>query len=294
MAVPNVTSHIAESPAESHRQADEGLELLRRWAVHGDAEAFGRIVHQYAGCVYATCLRVLGDSGRAQDVSQETFFRLMRRPGDVTVNLGGWLHRTATHLALDALRSETSRRRREIVYATECEHEASSWSELSPCVDQALTELPDELRTLLVEHYLLGRTQAELAERTGLSAATISRRVRQGLDELRQHLRLKGVYALPAALAGLLCHVAARKAPASLTTELGKMALLGGATGRKALLRKPPARPFWSRAADPRLWVPLLGSVLAILLVEWIFYAGPLSTHHATAAPPPEPVHRGQ
>ncbi|MGA3067643.1 MAG: sigma-70 family RNA polymerase sigma factor [Tepidisphaeraceae bacterium] len=290
MPMPTVFSPAPSSPAGLARQADDGLDLLRRWAATGDAEAFARIVHQYAGCVYATCLRVLGDSARAQDVSQETFFRLMRRPGDVTVNLGGWLHRTATHLSLDALRSENSRHRREIVYATECTHEASSWAELSPCVDQAMTELPEELRTLLVDHYLLGKTQAELAERTGLSAATISRRVKQGLEELRRHLRLKGVFALPAALAGLLCHVAARQAPASLTTELGKMALLGGSAGRKAMFRAPLQRPLASKVVDPRLLVPLIGSVLAILLVEWMLSAGPLSANHAAAAPPPDAV----
>jgi RNA polymerase sigma factor (sigma-70 family) len=260
---------------------------LQRWTDRGDAEAFARIVHQYAGCVYATCLRILGDSARAQDASQETFFRLMRCPTQITQNLGGWLHRTATHLALDMLRSETARRHREIVYSSQCEHEASTWAELSPCVDQAMTELPEELRMLLVEHYLMGRSQAELAERTGLSAATISRRVHQGLEELRRHLRLKGVYALPAVLAGLLCHVAARQAPASLTTQLGKMALLYGAAGKKALLRNPQPPSLWRRISDPRRLVPLLGSVLAILLAEWLFF-GPGSFHH-TASPPADP-----
>src|SRR5208282_729771 len=93
MPMPSVTSRITESPAETGRQGDDGLEMLQRWAAHGEAEVFARIVHQYAGCVYATCLRVLGDSGRAEEVSQETFFRLMRRPSEVTQNLGGWLHR---------------------------------------------------------------------------------------------------------------------------------------------------------------------------------------------------------
>jgi RNA polymerase sigma-70 factor (ECF subfamily) len=270
--------------------AEDDLQLLRRWADRGDAEAFGRIVQQYAGCVYATCLRILGDSGRAQDASQETFFRLMRSPNQVTQNLGGWLHRTATHLALDILRSETSRRHREIVYADENKHEASTWAELSPCVDQAMTELPEELRTLLVEHYLMGRSQVELAERTGLSAATISRRVHQGLDELRERLKLKGVYALPAVLAGLLCHVAARQAPASLTTQLGKMALLHSAAGRSAFLRNPPARPLMQSLLDPRKWIPILGGITAIALIEWLCFGNVLPFHHATAAPVETPV----
>ena len=212
---------IVETPevAEPQTQTRPGTSaddfaLLRRYADFSDPQAFAQIVQRYASFVYATCLRVIGDGSRAEDLSQETFFRLMRRPHEVRQNLGGWLHRTATHLALDSLRSETSRRKREITYTVECDHEASSWAELSPAVDQALAEMPEEFRILLVEHFLMGKTQVEIAEETEQSPSTISRRMHQALGELRRHLRLKGVYALPARLAGLLCHVTARQAPA--------------------------------------------------------------------------------
>jgi len=66
-------------PAESGPQAGEGdLELLHRFAGWSDPDAFAQIVQRYAPCVYATCLRVLGDVARAEDASQETFYRLMR------------------------------------------------------------------------------------------------------------------------------------------------------------------------------------------------------------------------
>lgn len=217
----------SEAGAGRSRVVQGDLQLLRQYLAHRDAAAFGQIVQRYAGCVYSTCLRVLGDSARAEEISQETFFRLLRRPGDVSENLGGWLHRTATHLAIDTLRSDSARKRREINYvrdrsSDQSAREATTWAELSPCIDQALTELPQELRDLLVQHFLMGRSQSELSARSGQSPATVSRRIRQGLEELRRHLRLKGVYALPAALAALLCHVSARQAPASLLRELGK------------------------------------------------------------------------
>src|SRR5580658_9920434 len=170
-------------------EAPDDFTLLRRYAGFGDPDAFAQIVRRYSSFVYATCLRVIGDGSRAEDLSQETFFRLMRRPHEVRQNLGGWLHRTATHLALDSLRSESSRRKREIIYTQECDREASTWAELSPCVDQALAEMPDELRTLLVNHFLLGKTQAQLAAEMGQSPSTVSRRMHQALAELRQHLR---------------------------------------------------------------------------------------------------------
>jgi RNA polymerase sigma factor (sigma-70 family) len=220
---------IAAKPLALAETGEDDFTLLRRYAAFSDPQAFAQLVQRYANFVYATCLRVVGDGSRAEDLSQETFFRLMRRPHEVRQNLGGWLHRTATHLALDSLRSESSRRRREIAYSTECDHEASSWAELSPSVDQALAEMPSEPRMLLVEHFLMGKKQAQLAAEMGQSPSTISRRMQSALDELRRHLRLKGVYALPAVLAGLLCHVTARQAPASLLHELGKMTMLSGA-----------------------------------------------------------------
>jgi len=274
MQMPTI-SRSSQVAADSRR--DQDLTLLQRYSFNQDPQAFAQIVQRYAGFVYATCLRITGDSARAEDLSQETFFRLMRRPHDIHQNLGGWLHRTATHLAVDSLRSETSRKRREIAYTRPYDRDASTWAELSPCIDQALSELSEELRTLLVRHFLMGQTQAQLAEETGLSAATISRRMHQGLDELRQRLRLKGVYALPAVLAGLLCHVAARQAPASLVHNLGKMTLLsaagGGfkfptAAGGTSLRHLATTSHFLSKLVSSQLLLALVGLIGALFLLQ--------------------------
>jgi RNA polymerase sigma factor (sigma-70 family) len=263
------------------------LLLLQRYISTRDAAAFGQIVQRYSGCVYATCLRVLGDSARAEEISQETFFRLLRRPADVTENLGGWLHRTATHLAIDTLRSDNARQRREINYARDNAnvpnpHEATTWAELSPCIDQALTELPRDLRDLLVQHFLVGKSQSDLANQTGQSPATVSRRIRLGLEELRKHLRLKGVYALPAALALLLSPVSARQAPASLLRELGKMTLLTSAASTAT-----PAKS-WSPIEKRKLLTTMGGIVITIAAVEMLAH---MSWKTATPAAHAETEH---
>jgi RNA polymerase sigma-70 factor (ECF subfamily) len=264
--------------AESKFGEDPDLALVRRFAGCNDADAFAQIVQKYAAAVYATCLRIIGDSARAEDASQETFYRLMRQPHNISRCLGAWLHRTATHISLDIVRSESSRKKREIAYTSQPNREASSWAELSPSVDQAISELPEELRVLLVQHYLLGKSQAELAQISGQSPATISRRVKQGLEELRQRLRLKGVYALPVALAGLLCHVAARQAPASLMLELGKMAMLSGtgATGfhAPAKLVQPSLHTVASNAIQSKVFLAFLAMVIGVLILLDIILGG--------------------
>jgi RNA polymerase sigma-70 factor (ECF subfamily) len=297
---------LAPGQPELSSVPEDDFVLLRRFAGFGDPQAFAQIVQRYAGFVYATCLRVVGDNARAEDLSQETFFRLMRRPHEVRQNLGGWLHRTATHLSLDSLRSETSRRRREVTYTLEQDHEASTWAELSPSVDEALAEMPEELRLLLVNHFLLGKTQAQLAAESGQSPSTICRRMQQALEELRRHLRLKGVFALPVVLAGLLLHTSARQAPASLLSELGKMTMLTGATAAARAAQFGSADPFHHsplprvnfRAVSVPLVLALAGMIAMLLLIEfagswWSNRTAPqpetpitLKSAHALAIPP--------
>jgi RNA polymerase sigma factor (sigma-70 family) len=223
--------------------ADNDFALLDRFSHDGDEEAFAEIVKRYAGVVYATSFRVTHDRGRAEDVSQEVFFKLLRKPQSVTQSLGGWLHQCATRLALDDVRSESARRRREANRRIEIDDSAddsvSTWQEISPQVDEALAELPEESRELLVSHFLQGKSQSTIAMETRTSPATISRRMRDAVSALRAELRRRGIAVAPAVLIGLSrMHAPAEAAtvPTSLTAELGKMAMVG----------KPAAQIAWN------------------------------------------------
>jgi len=278
---------IEQSQPVAPLESGDDVELLDRYRLEGDAEAFGRIAHRHAAAVYATCLRVLGDSAAAEDAAQETFYRLLRQPYGMTRNVGAWLHRTATNVALDLRRSDTSRHRRETAYgraagygesadgATGSSRQALTWAELSPSIDQALSEMPEDLREILVEHYLMGRPQAELAAASGTCPATICRRVKQGIEDLRRRLRLKGIDAMPAILAGLLCHVAARQAPTAVLAGVAKMSMLGPTEAPTAThAARSAAKPSIGRApatvgqqiAAGVFWVGVSLAVVALLL----------------------------
>src|SRR4051794_8244856 len=179
--------------------AKADADLLRRFA-DGDEEAFAKIVERYAGLVFCVCNRVLGDRARAEDVAQETFFRLLKSRKSVTQSLGGWLHRAATRLAVDALRSETARRKREAVVAAEAYElspdpvdDSPTWADVSPHVDTALAELSADERDLLVRHFLEGVSQAQIAAERGVSTATLSRRMRDAVAALRLQLSRNGI-----------------------------------------------------------------------------------------------------
>jgi RNA polymerase sigma-70 factor (ECF subfamily) len=279
------------SQALVHLQEPD-LSLLRRFTETGDRDAFAEIVRRYAGVVYAASLRILSDEARAQDVSQETFFRLMQRPKLVTQSLGGWLHRAATHLAIDAKRSGLSRRNREKTYwmAREAEggHEPK-WEEVSPYVDQALNELPDSLRTLLVRHFLQGTPQAELAEEADASPATISRKIKAGIEELQRLLRKKGLYVSLIALTEFCARNTAKAAPPQLLSELGKMRMVG----RLKLTSSTPTNAA-AKAGTKMLAAALSGAAIVAMIgiaaVVWSAHPHnvPQSQPDDSSAPPVE------
>ena len=138
--------------------------LLKRFTGSGDAQALAEIIRRHAGLVYGAALRILADVDRASDVAQETFLQLTKDAASVTGSLPGWLHRVATHKAIDQMRRDASRRHRERQYAAEERpHAAVEWKTISPYVDVGLRELEPELRKVLILHFLEGRTTREIA-----------------------------------------------------------------------------------------------------------------------------------
>jgi len=77
--------------------------------------AFETLFEQHWPRVYRLLYRLVGDPAEAEDLALETFFRLYQRqpsPQD-GFNLGGWLHRVATNLGLQSIRSFKRRERYE-------------------------------------------------------------------------------------------------------------------------------------------------------------------------------------
>ena len=204
------------------------LALLDRFRQARDADAFAEIVARHQDFVYSTCLRLLGNQADAQDVAQECFLRLLRKANTVQASLGGWLHRCATDLSIDELRSRAARKNREEVSVQMNGHAnpGPTWDELAPHLDQALEELPDDLRHAVVEHFLRRRTQSEIAKELGVSKMTVSRRTNDAIEALREKLKKAGVVVSAALLATLITENAVQAAPAALAASLSKLTII--------------------------------------------------------------------
>lgn len=203
--------------------------LLRRWTKRADVEAFAELVARHSGLVYGTCRRILDNADDAADVSQECFLKLSQSAPREVSSLAGWLHLVATNRCLDLLRSENRRRTREAEYAAAAQEPEPSWEEVRGFVDEALAELPDDLRLPILYHFFEGYTHRETARLLGLTRSGVTRRIERGIEQVRTSLRRRGVAVSGAALAALLAANAAEAAPASLNAALAKMAVAGNA-----------------------------------------------------------------
>lgn len=88
------------------------LNVTARGSTH---EGFEDLFLAHYARIIGVLRRLLGDSGRAEDLANEVFLKLYRRPfpQDSDGNLPGWLYRTAMNLGIDALRSSARRNRYE-------------------------------------------------------------------------------------------------------------------------------------------------------------------------------------
>jgi RNA polymerase sigma factor (sigma-70 family) len=80
---------------------------------HWNEAEFRAVFLQYYARIVAILMRLLGDRSRAEEVANDSFWRLYRQPALAINNVGGWLYRTATNLGIDALRASNRRRHHE-------------------------------------------------------------------------------------------------------------------------------------------------------------------------------------
>ena len=212
--------------------------LLARYVATRDALAFEELAKRYAVLVRSVCVRVLGNAHDAEDVAQECFLELARHAGEVHSSVPGWLHRAATSRSLNVLRSRMRRRVRErqvgLVSGTSTPEVEVTANELKSIIEGSLTELPDELRSPMLLHFFKGRSQREVALELGVNQSTISRRMRDALDLLRERLAQSGYVVTAPAIMVFLQQPAVTAAESHLT-EISTVAAAGKSVGTVSL-----------------------------------------------------------
>lgn len=186
------------APAAEGRPApwhDEGVDdrALVDAVRSGDRDAFAILVQRETRAVYGAALRVLGDRGDAEDVTQEAFVAAFRAIGSYRGEgaLRAWLLRIATRLAF-----RRRRQRRETADIAAVEERALVDQRSDPsravlraerreAVRRAVSEMPEPFRETLALRFFADLSLAEVAEVTGRPLNTVKTHLRRGLERLR-------------------------------------------------------------------------------------------------------------
>lgn len=178
-------------------------EVLASQVAQGNSTALETLYDRYASTVLAISLKVIGDQPAAEDVLQETFWRLWRSAGTYQRQRGsfaGWLFRIARNLAIDAHRRRNVRPQA-ILAMDDAESALDQIADPETNVAEqaqtilknrqvrnALKSLPRVQRQVIELAYFYGMTRQEIAEATGEALGTIHTRARLGLLKLREEL----------------------------------------------------------------------------------------------------------
>jgi RNA polymerase sigma-70 factor, ECF subfamily len=157
----------------------------------GEQGAMATLYDRYSSIVYSVALRVLADTGAAEDVLQEVFLQLWRKPASFDSSrgsLGAWLAVITRNRAIDAMRKRKPETDIDDVivsvqpdFATDAERSRSL--EKVRCV---LGAMPAAQRTALEMAFFEGLTHSEIAGKTGEPLGTIKTRIRSGLLTIRK------------------------------------------------------------------------------------------------------------
>jgi RNA polymerase sigma-70 factor (ECF subfamily) len=182
-----------------------GDEALIAQVADGDSAALEQLYSRYGRVVYGLALRILTSPEHAEDVVQETFWRVWRRAATFQSGSGQfapWLFGIARNLCIDELRRRQARPAAalgedEMLLAIPDAQPAVddlTWeAERRRLISGALSELPPDQRQVIELAYFAGLSQREIAEQLNNPLGTVKTRVRLALQKLKGLLQHQGI-----------------------------------------------------------------------------------------------------
>ncbi len=150
----------------------------------GEKNAFDEIYHEISGSVYTAAYRITGDRCLAEDIMQEFFIRLYRKPPEGSLEKPrAYLMKMVHNLTLDKLEKQ---------HISIDEYEAVSSTEDNPDtgadIRRAFGMLSLQERQLVTLHLYGGFRHREISEMTGVPLGTVLWRYRKAIAKLRDIL----------------------------------------------------------------------------------------------------------
>jgi RNA polymerase sigma-70 factor (ECF subfamily) len=182
-------------------------------AKKGDEDAYAELVRRHSGGLHRAVARILADDTEAWDVVQMAFLKAWQKLDryNPQYSFTTWLYRIGTNLAIDLIRSRTSRER---AHKAGTEHRLrlvghgegagarADGIEANNVLQQLVGILTPQQRSAFVLREMEGLETAEVAEVLGCSATTVRNHIFQARKALRRELRVRFPEYLPASERG--------------------------------------------------------------------------------------------
>ena len=188
-------------PADVPANSPEAIETLIERCLQGDQTAWDAVVRVYRRKVFNVAYKFVGKHDEAEDLAQEIFLKIFKSLDtfDRRANFQTWLVSVSRNLCIDHYRSV--RKERQTI------DRAVDASELSPAstdpgpmaaleqrdrvvlLRQAMSALPDTLRTAVLMRDIHELSYQEIADRLGLPQGTVKSRINRGRAELARQIR---------------------------------------------------------------------------------------------------------
>jgi len=190
--------------------ADRDVASLIRRACAGEPEAFDAIIDAYGKRLHGYLYRLCGSRDDADDLLQEVFLRVVRTIGSYSHDgrFEGWLFRIATNLARDRIRRVKRSPKTLSLDAPaggDADRQAESWEtedenvpgpdaamqsgEEADLIQQALGQLPDAEREVIMLRHFSQLSFAEIAESMETPLGTALARAHRGLAKMREWMQ---------------------------------------------------------------------------------------------------------
>jgi RNA polymerase sigma-70 factor (ECF subfamily) len=178
--------------------SDDSVLLARLRA--RDADALLALYRLYGPRVFSLSYRMLGDRGAAEEVVQDTFWKLWQRPEMFDPQRGvliAWLYTVSRNLALDRKRKQNRSPLESVVTNMDGRVNGAIVPEMAAMADpamarvirEAMDALPAEQKKVIELAYFEDLSHTEISRQLDTALGTIKTRLRLGLSKLREAMR---------------------------------------------------------------------------------------------------------
>jgi RNA polymerase sigma factor (sigma-70 family) len=210
-------------------------DLLKEYATRPTAEALVALLKACADPVYNVCFQVLRHRQDAEDAAQTVLLKIMEEvPSSSEIErFDRWMYRVALNAALNFRKQRARRIARDNRRALMNDVEYVP-NDAREAIYEAIGDLDDDARCLIVQHFLEGRSLEEIARERGCSAVAVWKRIERAKGSIKGTLLAAGATAFLSGFDQVFGAAQAVRAPSTLVSQaiLDKAAAI--AAGAKA------------------------------------------------------------